>query len=73
MIDLHRLSMYYALPGGQRVELLLQVGLHIAASESVAVAGPPGSGMTSMLLAATCRPIGDWRCNTCWMWPKLAI
>jgi putative ABC transport system ATP-binding protein len=50
MIDLHGLSMHYALPGGQRVEVLRQVDLHIAAGERVAVAGPSGSGKTSMLL-----------------------
>jgi putative ABC transport system ATP-binding protein len=50
LIDLHQLSMHYALPGGQRIEVLRQVDLHIAAGESVAVAGPSGSGKTSLLL-----------------------
>jgi putative ABC transport system ATP-binding protein len=50
MIDLHQLSMHYALPGGQRIEVLRHIDLHIAAGQSVAVAGPSGSGKTSMLL-----------------------
>jgi putative ABC transport system ATP-binding protein len=50
MIDLHQLSMHYALPGGQRIEVLRDIDLHIAAGQSVAVAGPSGSGKTSMLL-----------------------
>jgi putative ABC transport system ATP-binding protein len=50
MIDLHQLSMHYALPGGQRIEVLRAIDLHIAAGQSVAVAGPSGSGKTSLLL-----------------------
>jgi putative ABC transport system ATP-binding protein len=50
MIDLHQLSMHYALPSGQRIEVLRNIDLHIAAGQSVAVAGPSGSGKTSMLL-----------------------
>ena len=50
MIDLHQLSMHYALPSGQRIEVLRHVDLHIAAGQSVAVAGPSGSGKTSLLL-----------------------
>jgi len=50
MIDLHHLSMHYALPSGQRIEVLRDVDLHIPAGQSVAVAGPSGSGKTSMLL-----------------------
>jgi putative ABC transport system ATP-binding protein len=60
MIDLHQLSMHYALPSGQRIEVLRDVNLHIAAGQTVAVAGPSGSGKTSMLLllAGLERPAG---------------
>jgi putative ABC transport system ATP-binding protein len=50
MIDLHQISMHYTLPAGQRIEVLRQIDLHIAAGESVAVVGPSGSGKTSLLL-----------------------
>ena len=50
MIDLHQISMHYALPGGQRIDVLRQIDLHIAAGQSAAVVGPSGSGKTSLLL-----------------------
>jgi len=50
MIDLHQVSMHYALPGGERIEVLRGIDLHVAAGQSVAVAGASGSGKTSVLL-----------------------
>ena len=49
MIELDRLSMQYSL-GGARIEILREVSLSIAAGERVAIAGPSGTGKTSLLL-----------------------
>lgn len=49
MIRLNRLSMHYAL-GSTRIDILRDVDLHIRAGERVAIAGPSGTGKTSLLL-----------------------
>jgi len=49
MIHLQQLSMHYRL-GGDRIDILREVDLHIPAGERVAIAGPSGSGKTSLLL-----------------------
>ena len=49
MIRLDRLSMHYQL-GAARIDILREVDLDIAAGERVAIAGPSGTGKTSLLL-----------------------
>ena len=49
MIALHGLCMHYTL-GASRIEVLRDVDLQIPAGQSVAVAGPSGSGKSSLLL-----------------------
>lgn len=49
MIRLDRLSMHYTL-GTSRIDILREVDLSIAAGERVAIAGPSGTGKTSLLL-----------------------
>jgi putative ABC transport system ATP-binding protein len=49
MISLHDLCMHYTL-GDTRIDVLRHVDLQIPAGQSVAVAGPSGSGKSSLLL-----------------------
>ena len=49
MIRLNQLSMHYTL-GDSRIDILREVDLEIAAGERVAIAGPSGTGKTSLLL-----------------------
>lgn len=49
MVRLNQLSMHYAL-GDSRIDILREVDLEIAAGERVAIAGPSGTGKTSLLL-----------------------
>ncbi len=49
MIRLNRLSMHYTL-GAARIDILREVELHIGAGERIAIAGPSGSGKSSLLL-----------------------
>ncbi|HUG25834.1 ABC transporter ATP-binding protein [Piscinibacter sp.] len=48
-ISLHQLSLHYTL-GASRIEVLRDVDLQIPAGQRVAVAGPSGSGKSSLLL-----------------------
>jgi putative ABC transport system ATP-binding protein len=49
IISVHGLHMHYTL-GASRIDVLREVDLHIPAGQSVAVAGPSGSGKSSLLL-----------------------
>lgn len=49
MIRLNQLSMHYML-GESRIDILHEVNLEITAGERVAIAGPSGTGKTSLLL-----------------------
>ncbi|HRP64781.1 MAG TPA: ABC transporter ATP-binding protein [Thauera sp.] len=58
MVRLNQLSMHYTL-GDSRIDVLREVDLEIAAGERVAIAGPSGTGKTSLLLllAGLERPV----------------
>ena len=49
MVRLNQLSMHYKL-GDSRIDILREVDLEITAGERVAIAGPSGTGKTSLLL-----------------------